>query len=139
MNQQQEISLTADAVIFIGKKEMSRVLLIKRKNDPFINQWALPGGFVEPNELAVHACKRELLEETGVSLKRENLKFVNYYDALSREPRGRTITFAYMSVLTDQPDVSANDDASEAQWFFTDQLPELAFDHLKIIRDALQL
>lgn len=139
MNQRQVIFLTADAVLFVNENGRRRVLLIKRRNDPFKNQWALPGGFIEHNELAVQACQRELFEETGVNLSREDLCFVNYYDEISRDPRGRTITFAFASTLTTQPDVLANDDALEADWFFADQLPKLAFDHLQIIQDALQL
>ena len=133
----QNIALTVDAVV-ISSAENYAVLLIKRKYNPCKNHWALPGGFVESDEKLHDACKRELEEETNVKVK--NLKFVSFYDEIDRDPRGRTITIAYTTILPNLPNIKAADDASEAKWIPIDKLAklDLAFDHFSIIQDSLQ-
>jgi len=130
----QEIAITVDAVIFKDLKSSATILLIKRKNDPFKNQWALPGGFLEENESLKMGAKRELLEETGVEV--ELLKQLKTYGSLNRDPRGRTISIAFIGKVKNGVIIKAGDDAKASEWFRLNELPELAFDHSKIIKDA---
>lgn len=130
----QEIAITVDAVIFTRRENKIEVLLIKRKNDPFKNKWAIPGGFLEEDEDLEIAAKRELQEETG--LKIEALHQLKAYGALNRDPRGRTISIAFIGLVDAASKVKAADDAEEAKWFDLKELPALAFDHLEILEDA---
>jgi len=132
-----KIAITTDAVIFQLKKGEFQLLLIKRKNEPFKGEWALPGGFLEEDELLLEGCKRELEEET--SLKIDVLQRVGIYDAIGRDPRGRMISVAFTASVKNSTAVKAKDDAEEVFWFPTKELPELAFDHLQIIKDAAKL
>jgi 8-oxo-dGTP diphosphatase len=128
--------VTVDAVIFRKETASStpKILLIKRKNEPFKGNFALPGGFPEVNELLVDAAKRELLEETGVIAS--NLYQLAAFDALNRDPRDRNISVAYYG-FSDSDDVHAGDDAESAAWFPIDSLPPLAFDHKDIVNQAI--
>ncbi len=130
-------SVTVDSVIFGVNNRYLKVLLIKRKDAPFANHWALPGGFVQMGEDLNTAAERELLEETGyIPSYMEQLKT---YGSVKRDPRGRVITVAYMALVPLQSDmVKAGSDAAEADWWETSNLPDLAFDHAEIIRDAKQ-
>lgn len=135
----QEIFITVDAVIFriAENGKIGDLLLVKRKNDPFKDQWALPGGFLEKDELLEMGAKRELQEETG--LKIEGLKQVGIFDSPDRDPRGRTISVAYYGFADPLAKVKANDDAEEVKWFLICHLPELAFDHENIIKKAIEI
>lgn len=133
----QQMYVTVDAVVFAKLKKSSYLLLIKRENKPFEDSWALPGGFIDTDEPVKQACQRELQEETGMSLDLNQLKFFNFYDEVNRDPRSRTITFAYLAQLNSLNEVKGDDDATEAKWFNIKKLPKLAFDHLEIIKDAL--
>lgn len=125
-------SLAVDGVlIFEGK-----VLLVKRKRDPFAGKWALPGGFVEYWETTENAVARELLEETA--LRAKAVALIGVYSAPNRDPRKHVISVAYL--LSDYKGVpKGSDDAKEARWWPLDGLPKLAFDHAKILRDGLQI
>lgn len=103
-------SVTVDMVIFCEGK----VLLIKRANHPFIDTWALPGGFVEMNETCEQAASRELMEETGVEAYPEQLRT---YSDPKRDPRTRIITVAFTQILEKMPKTEAGDDAADARWF----------------------
>jgi 8-oxo-dGTP diphosphatase len=131
------INLTVDAVVFAYEASQLYILLIKRENDPFKNKWALPGGFVEVDETVENAAKRELEEETGLSV--DGLEQVHTFSAIHRDPRKRTISVAHY-VLTKKTDktISAGDDAADAGWFPMQDLPELAFDHDEIVRMAIE-
>jgi 8-oxo-dGTP diphosphatase len=131
----QAINVTVDAVVFKQEEEETFVLLISRKNPPFQNQWALPGGFVEQDEDLETAAKRELKEETGIELS--SCEQLYTFGKPDRDPRGRTISIAYVGFanLTDKP--KAADDAKEAKWFSIKELPKLAFDHQEIITLAI--
>lgn len=130
----QEIAITVDAVIFKDLKSLSNILLIKRKNEPFKNSWALPGGFLEENESLKAGARRELLEETGVDV--ENLNQLKTYGKIGRDPRGRTVSIAFIGIVDKELKIKAGDDANEVNWFKLDELPDLAFDHSEIINDA---
>lgn len=135
----QSIHITVDIVVFYKKRQKTFILLIKRKNDPFKDSWAFPGGFVDNNELVINAGKRELKEETGLDLNIDAFKFLNYYDALDRDPRSRTVSFAFLAETDEQKEVKGNDDAQDAKWFPLEKLPKLAFDHSEILQDAIKL
>lgn len=131
---QQEVAVTVDSVVFCNANSEFKVLLIKRKNNPFEGQWALPGGFIDENEDLITAAKRELKEETGVAI--ETMEQVRAFGKPGRDPRGRTISIAFVSRIFCEEDLNAGDDAAEASWVSVDDLPELAFDHAEIIEAA---
>lgn len=135
---EQQISVTVDSVVFCNLKDHYKVLLIKRKNDPFKGQWALPGGFVEKEETLEKAAIRELNEETGVKV--DYMEQIKAFGDPGRDPRGRMISVAFLSQIHCEEDLKASDDASKAKWFRVDELPDmdLAFDHDEIINVAQQ-
>ena len=134
------ISLTVDTLIFSKTDRADRdikLLLVKRKNPPFQNKWAIPGGFVNYDEELEIAAKRELEEETGV--KNVSVKQLHTFGKIGRDPRGRTVSVAYLAFVdAEQVKIKAGDDAKEAQWFDISELPELAFDHQEIIDFAIK-
>ena len=135
--QQQEIGVTVDNVIFYQEKNNLFVLLVKRGAAPFKDMWSLPGGFVEKDENLETAAKRELKEETGLEINK--LAQVKAFGAVSRDPRGRTISIAFYGEVYKMEEVKGNDDVVEADWFNIDQIPEeLAFDHKQIYQEAFK-
>jgi 8-oxo-dGTP diphosphatase len=123
-------ALTSDCVVFDGE---GRVLLVRRKNDPFRGELALPGGFVEIGETVEEACRRELKEETGIDAGR--LKLVGVYSDPKRDPRGHTCSVAYVSRIA-AAEPHAGDDAAAALWVRNWRAEKLAFDHAIILADA---
>ena len=129
-------SVTADAVLFAERDGQTYVLLIQRGNDPYKGYWAFPGGFLEMDETVARCAERELEEETGIVMTRMQLAGV--YSDVERDPRGRVITAAY-AAMTTMPEATASDDAAAAQWWPINALPKLAFDHDKILADAMKV
>jgi 8-oxo-dGTP diphosphatase len=129
--------LTVDVVVLAATGTSRSVLLIQRGNPPFRGSWALPGGFVEQGEQVVEAAPRELAEETG--LRVGELRLLGVYDTPGRDPRGWTVSVVYLAHVPSEAVVAGGDDASDARWFATDELPELAFDHALILADVLAL
>ena len=126
--------LTADCVVLRNNE----VLLIRRGNEPFRGCWALPGGFMEMDETIEHCAVRELQEETGLQVAEADLRLIGVYSTPGRDPRGRTVTAAYLvRLVSGEP--KAGDDAAEVLWWPLADLPSLAFDHAEIITDAQQL
>lgn len=128
-------ALTVDVVI-LTREVKPRVLLIRRKNDPFAGSWALPGGFVDENERLADAARRELVEETGV-IAAELEQLYTSGDP-GRDPRGWVVSVVYLAQV--EPNAvkpTAADDAEEVGWFFLDALPSLAFDHAILIGRAV--
>ncbi len=121
-------AVTVDAILISPNQS---VLLIERGRQPFQGKWALPGGFIEMDEELEAACKRELDEETGIRI--EELKQFRAFGSVNRDPRHRTISVIFYAFVEDEIVPEAGDDASKAQWFPLDELPELAFDHLQIL------
>ena len=127
-------AVTADCVV-MTKEATPQVLLIERGFDPFQGFWAFPGGFLNMDETTEQCAIRELEEETGLVVT--DLHQIGSYSKVDRDPRGRTITVAYL-VLVDHPvEVKGQDDAAKAEWWPIDKLPALAFDHDDIMRDAV--
>ncbi len=135
----QKINITADAIVFYKHKQGLKVLLIKRKNEPFKNRYAFPGGFIDNGELVIGACQRELEEETGLKIGIDDLRFINYYDQPHRDPRGRTLTFAFVAIIAEEKLVKGKDDAETAEWIDINNIRNLAFDHNTILEDALEI
>jgi 8-oxo-dGTP diphosphatase len=125
--------LAVDCVVF---DRSDRLLLIRRKNPPFQGQYALPGGFVDYGETTEQAAARELLEETG--LHAVTLKLIGVYSDPNRDPRGHTISIAYL-VTADDRAPTAGDDAAHAEFVADWREQALAFDHNKIVDDARML
>ena len=129
-------AVTADCVV-ITREEEPKVLLIERGAEPFKGCWAFPGGFMNMDETTEQCAIRELEEETGLQVA--ELHQIGAYSKVDRDPRGRTITVAYLAIVDEPIAVTGQDDAAKAQWFPLDALPPLAFDHEEIMRDAISL
>lgn len=127
---------TSDAILLAKTQFGTFVLLIRRGHNPDAGKWAFPGGFMEMNETCEQAARRELTEETSLKLDMP-FQLVGVYSDPERDPRGRVVTTAYMVVLAQCQPAKAADDAAEARWFDVTDLPPLAFDHSKILKDAL--
>jgi 8-oxo-dGTP diphosphatase len=111
-----------------------RIVLIRRQNDPFRGGYALPGGFVDIGETVEAACRREVLEETGLSVG--PLKLVGVYSDPRRDPRGHSVSVAFTTLLPGTARPQAGSDASAAMWVADWRGLDLAFDHAEIIADA---
>lgn len=129
-------AVTVDIITFAIKAEKVSLLLIERKNDPFKNQWAFPGGFVDIDEDLPVAASRELQEETG--MEQQQLLQMGAFGKPDRDPRGRTITVVYATLIEEEAAVKAADDAGDAKWFPIDDLPALAFDHDMILQETFK-
>lgn len=128
--------LMVDVVV---PSEDGRVLLIRRSSEPFEGQWALPGGFVEVGETVEDAAAREAGEETGLDV--EILRLVGVYSHPDRDPRGHNVSCAFLArpAPGSPADPSAATDAADAAeaGFLDPSTVELAFDHARIVADAL--
>lgn len=130
-------ALTVDGVVVVrrplrGGGHEPHVLLIERGREPFAGTWALPGGFVEYGEDPDHAVIREVAEETG--LVGIPWRQFHVFGDPTRDPRGHTVSVVYIGELVGElPEVVGQDDAAAARWFALDDLPELAFDHERIL------
>ena len=143
-------AVTADCIV-ITKEAEPKVLLIERGDEPFKGCWAFPGGFMNMDETTeqctmgfmnmdetTEQCTmRELEEETG--LKVSKVYQIGAYSKVDRDPRGRTITVAYLAIIDEPVAVTGQDDAAKAEWWPLSDLPHLAFDHDEIISDAVKV
>ena len=133
-------ALTADLIALRWREGQLQVLLIKRSHDPFSGQWALPGGFVDGGESPVSAAARELQEETGVSVDEESLIEIGAFGAPGRDPRGWTVSVAFVGLVSADVEAKAGDDAAEVKWASWSAVcvgaEALAFDHQEIITRA---
>jgi 8-oxo-dGTP diphosphatase len=130
-------AVTTDVVVFTIRDNALEVLLIQRKNPPFQGMWALPGGFLEMDEDLETCAKRELLEETGID--GVYLEQLGTFGEPQRDPRERVISVTYFALTpSDHLKPRASSDAARTAWFPITGLPELAFDHDRILRLARQ-
>ena len=130
-------AVTVDVALFAPAGQMLRVLLIQRRQPPFKGSWAFPGGFLDMDEELSDAARRELREETGLEVG--TLLELGAYGKVGRDPRGRTLSIAYLALYPGNlPQAEAGDDAAAVAWFYCNQLPGLAFDHSDLLTDALK-
>ena len=128
-------SVTTDCVIFGYDGKDLKLLLVERGIPPFKGMWALPGGYLQMDEEAIDGAKRELFEETG--LRDAYIEQFRTFSAVDRDPRGRVITIAHLALVRIS-EVKGGDDAAKAQWFPLKDVPQLAFDHDMILREAMK-
>lgn len=128
-------ALTVDCCIFGLNMQTLKVLLIERGIEPYKGMWALPGGFMKMDETVEEAARRELFEETG--LKDIYMQQFKVFSKVDRDPRERVVTVVFIALLRPEDyQLTAGDDASNALWFDTEELPPIAFDHREIIKEA---
>ncbi|MBZ9570041.1 NUDIX hydrolase [Methanobrevibacter sp. TMH8] len=144
MSEYKKPSVTVDIIIFnednndkIEKNNKDEFILIKRKNEPFKNYWAIPGGFVDYGETVENAAIREAKEETGIDVKLK--KLIGVYSDPKRDPRGHTITIVYLAI-GDFNQMKASSDAACANIFSFNTIMsmKIAFDHKKILNDVFK-
>lgn len=133
----QRAALTVDALVFRRDTDGYKILLIKRRHEPFKGKWAFPGGFVDIDEKLDDAAARELAEEAGVTgIKLEQLRA---FDAIDRDPRERIITIAHYGIaMGSNISPKAGSDAADVGWFDAHNPPPLASDHDQILAFAME-
>ncbi|MER7167376.1 NUDIX domain-containing protein [Micromonospora sp. NPDC000207] len=137
------VAVTVDVVALTIRDGVLHLLLVRRGEPPYEGHWALPGGFVHPDEDLITGARRELAEETGLGgdrLGRVHLEQLASYGAPDRDPRMRIVSVAYLAFAPELPDPTAGTDAEDAAWLAVTALPSrpLAFDHGRIIDEGLE-
>ncbi|THV36356.1 NUDIX hydrolase [Glycomyces buryatensis] len=130
-------AVTVDLVVLTVREGELKVLLVRRGLEPYLDRWALPGGFVHADEDLAAAARRELAEETGLAGPGGHLEQLASYGKPERDPRGRVVTVAHLALLPDLPTPTAGTDAAAAAWRPVDQ-QDLAFDHHRILADGIE-
>ena len=135
-------AVTVDLAVFTIRDDALQVLLIERGEEPFLGAWALPGGFVRPDEDLDEAAARELAEETGLRASPSYLEQLGSYGTPDRDPRMRVVTVAYWAIYADLPGLRGGGDAAAAAVTPVEEIERgrvrLAFDHERIVRDAVE-
>lgn len=138
MSENQNIRVAVDAIVFGYQNNQLYVLLIQQKFGTQESYWALPGGLVKSNESLEDAVKRELKEETNITVNYFEQLFT-FGDDVFRDPRNRVISVAYFALVDSTKLIAkADSDAENAQWFKIDEIPPLAFDHTIILDKGIE-
>ncbi|MGI5453622.1 NUDIX domain-containing protein [Streptomyces sp. CA-249302] len=133
----EPFAVTVDLAVLTVRDGALHVLLVERGQEPYAGRWALPGGFVEPDESAETAARRELAEETGLAdVTGLHLEQLRTYSEPGRDPRMRVVSVAFAALLPDAPEPHGGSDAADARWVVCDIALSLAFDHDRILADA---
>ncbi len=136
------VAVTVDLVVFTIRDDALCGLVIRRGEPPQRGRWALPGGFVRPDEGLAAAAARELAEEAGLGPGQVHVEQLASYGDPGRDPRLRVITVAYLALAPELPSPTAGGDAAAARWLPVDELTanhyRLAFDHRRILLDGLE-
>ncbi|MFE7813469.1 NUDIX domain-containing protein [Streptomyces sp. NPDC057433] len=133
----EPFAVTVDLAVLTLREGSLRVLLVERGEEPYAGRWALPGGFVQPDESAETAARRELAEETGLTdASGLHLEQLRTYSEPGRDPRMRVVSVAFTALLPDAPEVRGGSDAAQARWMPHGSARALAFDHDRILADA---
>lgn len=133
--------VTVDIVVLTIRDDRLCALVVERGGEPFQGRWALPGGFVEPDEGLYDAARRELEEETGVGVGATRLEQLASYGDPGRDPRGRIVSVAWLAVVPQRVEPTAGSDAAGAAWKPVSSLlrrGKLAFDHRQILADGVE-
>ncbi|MFE0790504.1 NUDIX domain-containing protein [Streptomyces mutabilis] len=135
----EPFAVTVDLAVLTLRADALHVLLVERGQEPYAGRWALPGGFLLPEESAETAARRELAEETGLAdVTGLHLEQLRTYSEPDRDPRMRVVSVAFAALLPDPPEPHGGGDASQARWVPYDAAVDLAFDHDRILADARQ-
>ncbi|MFJ4335512.1 MULTISPECIES: NUDIX domain-containing protein [unclassified Streptomyces] len=133
----EPFAVTVDLAVLTLRAGALHVLLVERGQEPYAGRWALPGGFLFPEESAEEAARRELAEETGLAdVTGLHLEQLRTYSEPGRDPRMRVVSVAFAALLPDPPEPHGGGDAAEARWTPYDEARGLAFDHDRILADA---
>lgn len=142
MTSHPAFAVTVDLVVLTIRRDALHALVVRRGEAPFKGRWALPGGFVRPDEDLEAAAVRELQEETGLSRDDVHVEQLASYGAPRRDPRMRVVTVAHLALAADLPTPRAGTDAADATWRPVSDLltgsATLAFDHTQILRDGVE-
>ena len=131
-------AVAVDLVVLTVREGRLCVLVVRRGEEPFFGQEALPGGFVRPDEDLLRAAARELAEETGLAPGTGHLEQLGSYGAPDRDPRMRVVTVAHLALVAEPPDPRAGTDAASARWAPVEEAsPGLAFDHDQVLGDGV--
>ncbi|MFD5007953.1 NUDIX domain-containing protein [Streptomyces mutabilis] len=135
----EPFAVTVDLAVLTLRADALHVLLVERGQEPYAGRWALPGGFLLPEESAETAARRELAEETGLAdVTGLHLEQLRTYSEPDRDPRMRVVSVAFAALLPHPPEPHGGGDASQARWVPYDAAVDLAFDHDRILADARQ-
>ncbi|WP_329340820.1 NUDIX hydrolase [Streptomyces sp. NBC_00663] len=133
----EPFAVTVDLAVLTVREGALHVLLVERGQEPYAGHWALPGGFVRPDESAETAARRELAEETGLfDVSGLHLEQLRTYSEPDRDPRMRVVSVAFAALLPHAPEPHGGSDAADARWVPYGQARPLAFDHDRILADA---
>ncbi|MCA2228933.1 NUDIX hydrolase [Nonomuraea aurantiaca] len=132
------VAVTVDVVALTIRDRRLHVLIVERGVEPYEGAWALPGGFIRPDEDLAGAAVRELAEETGLDTAPAHIEQLASYGGPGRDPRMRVVSISYLAFAPDLPDPRAGTDAAAAVWHPVDDVPRLAFDHERILADGVE-
>ncbi|MFE9705520.1 NUDIX domain-containing protein [Streptomyces sp. NPDC005930] len=133
----EPFAVTVDLAVLTLRAGALHVLLVERGQEPYAGRWALPGGFLLPEESAEQAARRELAEETGLAdVTGLHLEQLRTYSDPGRDPRMRVVSVAFAALLPRPPEPHGGGDAAEARWLPYERAEGLAFDHDRILADA---